>query len=366
VAHKFNRRGSWVIDRRYKSIGRIRRASGAKTKKTFDAILKMLEILHEQGKHTVLREIQAGIVSPIEAFGYWREDKLEYLPSTETLKKLSPTFDEWVETYNVVPITRRNYKSAVKTFVSTVGNVPIQELPKAIKKYKKHCLHRNTPRAFSSLRTPILSFLRDTFGRHSVLYASVSEIKKLAEHDEEDGNQAPQLTVKEAQSLLKALPPQHGEIAVAMLVTGMHWEELVGKWEVQEDRVWIHGAKKRNGKRRTREVPLIRPSIERPSRSNIAFRRALRKVRPDVAPYSFRRSYSKWLELAKVPRSRRRVYLGHGRTAGDTTDRYERHEVDEFLKEDAELLKKYIQSQGFDPLAHFRKVVEAMKPNIIT
>ncbi len=210
MAHRFNGRGSWVIDKRYKSIGRVRRASGAKTKKTFDAILKMLEILHEQGKHTILREIQAGIVSPIEAFGYWREDKLEYLPSTETLKKLSPTFDEWVETYNVVPITRRNYKSAVKTFVSTVGNVPIQELPKAIKKYKKHCLHRNTPRAFSSLRTPILSFLRDTFGRHSVLYASVSEIKKLAEHDEEDGNQAPQLTVKEAQSLLKALPPQHG------------------------------------------------------------------------------------------------------------------------------------------------------------
>ena len=173
MAHKFNGRGSWVIDKRYKSIGRIRRASGAKTKKTFDAILKMLEILHEQGKHTVLREIQAGIVSPIEAFGYWREDKLEYLPSTETLKKLSPTFDEWVETYDVVPISRRNYKSAVKTFVARVGNVPIQELPKAIKKYKKHCLERNTPRAFSSLRTPILSFLRDTFGRHSVLYASI-------------------------------------------------------------------------------------------------------------------------------------------------------------------------------------------------
>jgi len=46
------------------------------------------------------------------------------------------------------------------------------------------------------------------------------------------------------------------------------------------------------------------------------------------------------LEAASIPRTRRRIYLGHG--AGDVTDLYEAHEVAAFLVEDAERLQRYL------------------------
>jgi hypothetical protein len=46
------------------------------------------------------------------------------------------------------------------------------------------------------------------------------------------------------------------------------------------------------------------------------------------------------MEEAGVPRTRRRLYLGHG--AKDVTDLYEVHDVTAFLAEDAARLGEYL------------------------
>lgn len=74
--HRFNNRGSFVIDRRYKGIGRIRRASNTKDKKTFEEILHMLTRLLDLGQHEILKEIRDGVLSPMEVYGYWTNDQL--------------------------------------------------------------------------------------------------------------------------------------------------------------------------------------------------------------------------------------------------------------------------------------------------
>ena len=59
-----------------------------------------------------------------------------------------------------------------------------------------------------------------------------------------------------------------------------------------------------------------------------------------VTPYDGRRTYANWLEGAGVPRTRRKLYLGHGQT--DVTDLYEWHDVRAFLEEDTAKLSQYI------------------------
>jgi len=66
------------------------------------------------------------------------------------------------------------------------------------------------------------------------------------------------------------------------------------------------------------------------------FEDKLRERTSEFTAYDLRRTYSNWLESAGVPRTRRRLYLGHG--ARDVTDFYESHEVTAFLREDAERL----------------------------
>ena len=59
-----------------------------------------------------------------------------------------------------------------------------------------------------------------------------------------------------------------------------------------------------------------------------------------VEPYDFRRTYANWLEAAGIPRTRRKLYLGHG--ASDVTALYELHEVAAFLVEDAAKLSTFL------------------------
>ena len=66
----------------------------------------------------------------------------------------------------------------------------------------------------------------------------------------------------------------------------------------------------------------------------------MRERSRDLTPYDLRRSYANWLEAAGIPRTRRRLYLGHG--AGDVTGLYETHEVAAFLADDAQRLREYV------------------------
>jgi hypothetical protein len=337
--YRIKGKGSLRVDRHFKGVGRLQKSTGVYDLPSYRNINTMLTQLYRTGKHDVLREIISGHVSILEVYGYWTDGKLDHLPSAASLQLVDPSVFNWIDDHYNIETTRRNYKSAVSRLVSEVGNIPIQELPEGVKQYRVHCSQEDKPRAFNFLRTAIMAFLHHNFGRASFLWASVREIPRL---EEDEPDQAPQLSVAEANDLITKLPPQHADIAEAMLYTGMHWKELVDKWEVRsDDRVWILGAKKKRGKRRTREVPLIK-KIKRPQRGNLAFRRALRKVRDDLSPYSFRRTYMHWMEEAKVPRSRRLAYLGHSVLTDDSGNRYEKHEVTRFLSKDAKTIKKYL------------------------
>jgi integrase len=319
--------GTYQIDKRFKGIGRIQRASGTKDKKTFRAILTMMDELYHTGKHDVLREIQAGVVTPLEVYGFWTAGKLDSLPSASTLQKVDPTFFTWCDAHDITDTTKKDYKGNVRRMIGAVGNVPIQQLPKALKKYRKQT---DKGQSFNRLRTALLAFTRDTFGKHSHLWISLSNIKPM----KVNATPAAQLSVKEFRVLVNHLSKPYADIVTAMCLTGMRLSEYYGKWELKCDRVEIFGTKTKTS---VRVVPLIQP-IVKPSRSIVALRRKLRSF--GISPQSFRRTYAHWLEMAGVPRSRRKMYMGH--SAGDTTGLYEAHEIEAYLKADAQRVQAYI------------------------
>lgn len=83
---------------------------------------------------------------------------------------------------------------------------------------------------------------------------------------------------------------------------------------VAANRVHIEGTKRAG---RVRDVPLVTaPAVPRLHRRT--FEHGVRERSRDLTPYDLRRSYANWLEAAGIPRTRRRLYFGHG--AGDVAD----------------------------------------------
>jgi len=74
-----------------------------------------------------------------------------------------------------------------------------------------------------------------------------------------------------------------------------------------------------------------------------ALRRYAEKAGVKLNPYQARKSFARWMEDAHIPRARRVAYLGH--STADVQDRYERYEIDAYLREDAERMRALIGPQ---------------------
>ena len=94
-------------------------------------------------------------------------------------------------------------------------------------------------------------------------------------------------------------------------------KEYWGEWTCRQlpPHVHIEGTKRA---RRVRDVPLWAGVLRGPVRSRSAFRAAWdRHLGDKFGIYDLRRSFAVWMEDAGIPRSRRKLYLGH--SAGDVT-----------------------------------------------
>lgn len=119
-----------------------------------------------------------------------------------------------------------------------------------------------------------------------------------------------------------------------------YWERLGGWWREETTHLRVHGTKREG---RDRNVPIVRAPV-RPVCWEGKFRQLLAEASGgQVQPYDLRRSFAHWMELARIPRTRRRLYMGHGKR--DVTDLYEFHEVQRFLEEDGATLRTWLAAQ---------------------
>jgi integrase len=186
-----------------------------------------------------------------------------------------------------------------------------------------------------------MGFVKAKLGPFSQLYKEIATISPMKARKLRKNN--PQ-TVDQIEKLTAQLPEGPAAMVWDMVTTGMGWTEYAGAWEEKGDRVLIHGNKTDN---RDRQVPKVYPL----NRRVLQYKRFRERVRDvsgkKVAIYDFRRTYATWMESAGIPRTRRKLYLGH--TAQDITDLYESVQVDDFLKADGDTLRSWIQRQRHYP-----------------
>lgn len=324
------------IDRRYGAVGRVRVRSGTTRQRTYDRILDMLSELYEEGRLDILRGIRDGKLQPLDVLDAWRTKDLGRLPTAESVMNLTGSWLRWCEDYDCSESHKVSIRQSLRYITRhgkdddlTAGDLPgrVSDLRVALKSH---------PRTFNLLRSHAQAYARRVLGKQHRIWYEISAIDPLAVKPSHARNpQAP----AQLKALTDRMPLGYGVMAWTMALTGMGPREMwVNGWDVLADRVHIKGTKRES---RDREVPLV-GELASPFVGYPAFRRALLKASDGrVRVYDLRRSYANWLEAAGVPRTRRRMYLGH--SAGDVTELYERHEVDAFLAEDAERIREYVE-----------------------
>lgn len=324
------------IDLRFPGVGRINRASGTTDPKVLRKIKRMLAELKDDGRLDILRAIRDGHVTCLEVYDAWRRRALHELPVGDTMPLLSAAMLAWITGAKREYSTNHlvNLETARRYFEVEDPKARVADLPRILDRLRE-TLGAKYPRSFNLARGSATSFIRHTLKRSHPIYLACAAVEPRKV------KKRPPPAVMTPELMRERFPNPATDkvdaIAWSMVTTGMGSKEYWGRWHSLPDRVHIDGTKRAG---RVRDVPFIQaPAVPRLSRDRFTrvFRERLQGV---ITPYDLRRTYSKWLELARIPRSRRRLYMGHG--AKDITDLYEAHEVTAFLLEDAKTLRAYL------------------------
>lgn len=329
---------SLSIDRIFGGVGRIKKRSGTYTPAVKRKLERMLDGLYDEGRLDILRLIRDGKLTLLEVHHAYQRKALGQLPTGETVVPLTRAMQRWIDGLRVPADYSAGHVASLRTslayFTKANKRATLADLPRVLEKLRD-TLGKEHPRSFNLARAAAMAFVRQTLKRNHPLWLAVAAVepRKVG-----TTVQRRPLTPDEMRHWFPSPETDPLDaIAWGMATTGMHRSEYWGAWHVESDCVRIDGTKRKGRKRR---VPLVHvpavPAWHHPR----TFEDKLRERTTLFTPYDLRRTYANWMEAAGIPRTRRRMYLGHG--AKDVTDLYEEHEVRAYLAEDATKLTAYL------------------------
>jgi integrase len=336
--HRSHGRGTLVLDREMgPRIGRIRLASGTTDLDVFRRMNDDLSTLKETARWDLLRSLRDRVFTPLELRGAFRDSRLDQLPTSQEMLPAQAAIEAWVERADVKESQRAAYKRCLLEVLAETPDARIRDLPELLRTFRDRCQDDGRRRTFNMTRSGAQSFTRSTFGGGSKLWHAIADIDRLKETPRAGNPQ----TVAQVVALAKKLGVYQSELW-SICLTGMrraeYWKDGElgqGPWENQGDRLSVTG---KGGKLRI--VPVVLP----PSAPAVGYSRFLVLLREAsgkrVNVHDLRKTYDRWMQEAGIPRARRKLYLGHGKT--DVTDLYELYEVSEFIAHDAEKFRAFI------------------------
>jgi hypothetical protein len=323
-----------VIDRQFRGVGRIKKATGTTSKSVVKKINEILTELFDDGRIDLLRAIRDGHITLLEVRDAHRRRKLDALATGATVRPLVKAMREWSEAMECSEKHRVSLGTSIDYIEAAAPKATINDAPRVTEGLRK-TLGSKHPRSFNLARSAVLAFLRDTVKQSHPLWNAVRDVKprKVAKRAPR-----PDLTPDWMRETFPA-PATDATDAIAwgMATTGMGAGEYWGRWVVMADRVRIYGTKR---EARVRDVPLTMV----PQAARLHHRTFEDHVRDrtdrHVQPYDLRRCFARWMESAGITRARRIAYMGHA--AGDVTSLYERHEIDAHLIADAVKMRAWV------------------------
>ena len=341
-----------MFDRRFRHVGRLKRASGTtdadELRQINEAFTAIAEL--DPPRLDILRAVRDRVYTPREVWQAHRRQRLDALASTKSTRApLFAAMEKWIAGYQCSDKHRTSLNQSLRYF-RKLGNKrsTIEDLPRIVDRFREQMNASRQGRTFNLARSAAQAFVRSTMKRNHAIYLELAAIEVLPATKKRENN--PQ-TPEQLRELMKSLKPHHAAIAWGMAVTGMGPKEFWGRWVVEANGVRIFGTK-REGRKRV--VPIVDREIEKPTVRYRAFQVALAKATKEaIEPYDMRRSFSTWMEDADVQRTHRKIYMGHG--PKDVTDIYERKDIERFLVEDSEKLRKYVFGATEAPALHLMK-----------
>lgn len=325
---------------------RVKRATGSTDRRVAADMRAMLRWLWRQpGYRHLVEEIAAGARDLADVYAAYLGDRLPDLAPQFDDKALYDAREGWLATFDCSESHQQRLKQTFTCLeaLRSRREAKLSELPALLLEYRQRCVTANTPRAFNYARAGAQALLRDIIGRRHALYLRIADLQPMREAKQ--GRKG--LTLADAGQVrdqLRASSPNGARIWWAMCWTGMGPTEFWGGWTVDADRVVIRGTK-RPGRRWGTEGRAV-PLVITPTRPEVTAQQLARLLRPlGVAPRQARNSFARWMEDAGIPRTRRKLYLGHG--VKDITDGYERHEIAAFLADDAGKLRALLGASGY-------------------
>ena len=282
-AHKSGGKGTYLLDRVFPGVGRIRRASGTDNTRMLDSLNQMLSTLFSLGRLDLLAALRDGDLHPMQVWARFRKGDMARLPDAQEVVPVLDRALEWAKSYPKSPKHKANLKTTFKNLRLFAPDTTFAELANSLRRYRSAMTQR--PAMFNRTRAAVLAFLKDTKGRQSDVWREVANITRL----EELQSKAPSVTPPELAQLLGKLSQPYPAMAWTMALTGMGPGEYWGSWSALDDRVHIHGTKTHG---RDRDVPRVGVLVH-PQTTEKPLRRVLRRI--GLLPYSLRRSYSMWL-----------------------------------------------------------------------
>ncbi len=353
--------GSYLVDVRTSTVGRIAKASGVfpdtrHGAELLDQIKMMLRDLDTTRDLSKLTQIKQGKVRLLDALAAWKAGRLSFAESYAG-DSLVGSLAEWLAGASVSPITIRqygNYVSRLKRLGLITPSTKVRDCGDVLRGMRTIMAKEHKAVYFGNMRQMFMSFLVNhlNYDAESHVLRDVKRILpiKVTHRREHHPLRGPRDLFELGARINTSGRWGNREVDYKIMIyfmslTGMRPTEFErGLWERDSatGHLRIKGTKTRNA---VRVIPLIM-WLEPMKRTLGNLQMRLVNLRPPtvVRTRDFRRTSAVWYEQAGVPRSRYAYYLGHG--PKDMTALYEqRTPTEEELDADRASLLAWLEVQ---------------------
>jgi hypothetical protein len=340
--------GSFVLDRSYGQVGRIKRSTGTKSSKVYRQILDHFNDLYETGNHRPLIAVRDGKATPLDVLNYFKGDRSAAPPWETDSVLLIESFEQWLDQCHLAPRTVAGYRSYLSRMQSVCDRQTLRsELPQVVLDFRKECVSLGLTTMFNRTKAACQSYVKNTLGgKQNRLYQELSDVPVIPENTAKKGaRNNPFTTPLELVAVTKSqgYDKRVLELTWFMCLTGCGPKEfLEDGYEVEplSNAILIKGQKRKG---RVRRVPLIYDDLKpEPWCGYGQLSRDFQKMFPGRTLYDCRRTFRQWIQRSGIPTNHANYYMGHSKSVDET---YLSEDVTRWLREDFVKLDKWLDQQ---------------------
>jgi len=356
--------GSFILDIRTKTVGRIRKATGIYPKQRsaleiYEDVRLMVKDLDRSRDLIRLSLIKNGKVPLLEALADYKRGRLHFIEANAN-DSFVKTYRMWVEQSTRAAATRRTRLAVIQRLTSfgfITEDTAIRDIPDVLRRFRARYDSAGKAVGFNQIRGCIISFFRKHLGYDddSMILRQTTKVPLIRVTHRRDHH--PLSSISELLQLLKSInakklgdgrggpPTDYRPWLLFMALTGLRPTEFfAGLWErdVATGHLRVKGRKTANAERVIPHIVWLTPA----TRSPHGLHQRFETISPPtpVRARDLRRTASIWYEAAGIPRSRVSYYMGHG--AREMTALYQKKKpTQEELDSDRELILAWITSQ---------------------